>query len=44
MKAKTAGNEPAYKEKLAYAEQLLNELIAYIENVIKSGPQALEAE
>ena len=44
MEAKVAGNEAEYQGKLAYAEQLLNELIAYIENVIKSGPQALEAE
>lgn len=44
MEAKAAGNEVEYKEMLACAEQLLNELIAYVENVIKAGLQALKAE
>ena len=44
MEAKAAGNEAECKEKLAYAEQLLSDLIAYVENIIKAGPQTLKAE
>lgn len=44
MEAKAAGNETEYKEKLAYAEQLLDDLIAYVENVIKAGPQDAKVE
>ena len=44
IEAKAAGNEAECKEKLAYAEQLLSDLIAYLENIIKAGPQALKAD
>jgi len=44
MEAKAAGNEAEHKEKLAYAEQLLDELITYVEKTIRARPQALKVE
>jgi restriction endonuclease S subunit len=41
MEAKTEGSEVEYREKLTYAEQLLQELIEYVENTIRLGPQSL---
>jgi hypothetical protein len=43
MEAKAAGREPEYRERLAYAEQLLQELLAYVENTIRLGPQPVGA-
>jgi hypothetical protein len=44
IEAKAAGNEAEHKQKLTYAEQLLNELVAHIESLIETGSQALNAE
>jgi len=41
MEAKVAGNEAEYKERLTYAEQLLAELVEYVENTIRLGPQSV---
>jgi len=41
IEAKSAGDEAEYKEKLAYAEQLLAELVEYVENTIRLGPQSV---
>jgi restriction endonuclease S subunit len=44
MEDKAQGNESEYLDKLSYAEQLLQDLIAHVENVIKAGPQSQLAE
>lgn len=41
MEAKAAGNEVEHKEKLTYAQQLLAELVEYVEKTIRLGPQSL---
>lgn len=38
MAAREAGEHEAFKSKLEYAEQLLDDLIAYVEQVIQAGP------
>lgn len=42
MEAKAAGKLAENQEVLAYANRLLDELVAHVEDVIKAGPQMVE--
>lgn len=44
MAAKMASSESEYREQLAYAQQLLDELLRYVEAIIRAGPHAAAQE